>query len=161
MAKYGVTFVNQTTSASSPGKSIAGGAPGATLTRQCEIVEVIATGSGVVAPADLQHSLAALYNTQGAPGTSTAYTPSPFSANAANAAKTVWGVNFSAEPTTQDARTLSPLTYGFNQRGGMRWAVPQGEGIMLVGTAAKNGISFPILSSSAGACDCTVMFWEP
>lgn len=156
MPKYAIMFASQTTSTST--KSILGSYMLTDNTRHGEIVEVIATGSGSAAAADIQHRCDLVGSTFGATGVSTSITPIPFNPNAA-AATGNHGTNYSTETTTLSA--VHPVTFGFNQRGGMRWAVPQGEGFKMAnaGTTEKGAVVTTI-SSAAGNVDATMHFWQ-
>ncbi len=156
MPKYAIMFANQTTSTST--KSVLGGYMLTDNTRHAEIVEVILTGSGSAAAADIQHRGDLVGVTFGATGVSTSITPIPFNPNAA-AATGNWGSNYSTEPTTLSA--VHPVTFGFNQRGGMRWAVPQGEGFKIANAGAtEKGAVVTTISSAAGNVDANLHFWQ-
>jgi hypothetical protein len=157
MPKYSVMFASQTTSTSI--KSVIACYMVTDSTRQAEIVECIWTGSGSVAAADIQHrgSLAGdsfASNT----GVSTTITPVPWNP-AASAAIGNYGVNHSTNPG--GANAVQAVTVGFNQRGGMRWAVPQGEGYKITnaGTTDK-GATMGTISSAAGNVDANLHFWQ-
>ena len=127
-------------------------------TRQGEVVEVIVTGSGSVAAADIQHRADLVGVTFGATGVSTSITPIPFNPSA-SAALGNFGSNYSTEPTTLSA--VHPVTFGFNQRGGMRWAVPQGEGFKIANSGAtEKGCVVTTISSAAGNVDATMHLWQ-
>src|SRR5262245_3139335 len=98
----------------------------ATTNVMCELVDIIMTGDGATAAADIEHECHVAKCTFGAAGTSTLVVAEPMD-DASNAARTVTRVKYSAEPTTIGG--VFPVNFGFNQRGGMRWAVPRGEGI--------------------------------
>ena len=70
-----------------------------------------------------------------------------------------YGTNYSTEPTTLSA--VHPVTFSHNQRGGMRWAVPQGEGFRAAnyGTTEK-GCVVTTISSAAGNEDANMHFWQ-
>lgn len=127
-------------------------------TRQGQIVEVIVTGSGATTPADTAHRATLVGCTFGATGVSTTTTPIPWNPNA-SAAVGNFGSNYSTEPTTYSSQT--PVVFGFNQRGGMRWAVPQGEGFNIAnsGTTEK-GAGVTVVSSAAGVVDGNMHFWQ-
>ena len=156
MPKYSVMFASQTTATST--KSILGAYMLTDSTRQGEIVECIWTGSGSVAAADIQHRGDLAGVTFGATGASTSITPIPWNPSAA-AALGNFGTNYSTEPTALSA--VHPVTVGFNQRGGMRWAVPQGEGFKITnsGTTEKGAVMTTI-SSASGNCDGSLHFWQ-
>ena len=122
-----------------------------------EVVELIMTGSGSTAAADTQHRASAVACTFGATGVSTTLTPEPFNQQAA-AATASCGAAYTTEPTAYSGQPS--LVFGFNQRGGMRWAVPQGEGIKCHNAPADKGIGWRVISPAAGAIDATAHFWE-
>ena len=156
MPKYSIMFASQTTATST--KSILGAYMLTDSTRQGEIVECIWTGSGSVAAADIQHRGDLAGVTFGATGASTSITPIPWNPSAA-AALGNFGTNYSTEPTALSA--VHPVTVGFNQRGGMRWAVPQGEGFKIANSGAtEKGAVMTTISSAAGNCDGTLHFWQ-
>lgn len=123
-----------------------------------EIVEVIMTGSGTAAAADRQHRAQVAMCTFATAGTGTTITSEPFNQKA-NAAKCLSVAEFSAEPTV--VGTVFPILYGFNQRGGMRWAVPQGEGLKIDNANTERGAVFQVLSDAAGEVDGHMHHWEP
>lgn len=156
MPKYAISFASQTTATST--KSILGAYMVTDSTRQAEIVECIWTGSGSVAAADIQHRGTLQGYTFGATGVSTSVTPVPFNPSA-SAALGNYGTNYGTEPTTISG--VIPVMVGFNQRGGMRWAVPQGEGFKIAnsGTTEK-GATMATISSAAGNVDGNLHFWQ-
>ena len=155
MAKYAISFANQTSSTSN--KSILGAYMVTTATCFGEIVEVIVTGSGSAAAADIQSRAQLVGVTFGATGVSTTITPVPF-VTGTTAAVGNYGSNYSTEPTTTS--TVVPVMFGFNQRGGMRWAVPQGEGFKIrADGGTERGATIQTLASAAGNLDATMHFW--
>jgi hypothetical protein len=155
MPKYAISFANQTSSTSN--KSILGAYMLTTATCFGEIVECIVTGSGSAAAADIQSRAQLVGVTFGATGVSTTITPVAF-ANGVTAAVGNYGSNYSTEPTTTSA--VVPVVFGFNQRGGMRWAVPQGEGYkMHADGGTERGATIQTLASAAGNLDASMHFW--
>jgi hypothetical protein len=124
----------------------------------CELVEVTVTGDGSTAAADVQHECHVAKSTIGAAGTSTTVTAEP-SDDASNAARTITKVKYSAEGTT--IGTVFPVNFGFNQRGGMRWAVPRGEGVFAYQPLTNKGLVVCVVSSAVGAVQGFGAFWEP
>ena len=123
-----------------------------------EVVELMMTGSGVTAPADVQHDARGSHSTNATAGTSTAQTPNQFDDR--SAASTATGaVLFTAQPTVLD--TVHDVAFGFNQRGGMRWAVPRGEGVKVNGDDAKLAYRWSVISSTAGKVNGSMHWWEP
>lgn len=157
MPKYSIMFASQTT-ASGATKSILGAYMLTDNTRQAEIVECIWTGSGSVAAVDIQHRGDLCGCTFGATGASSTITPIPWNPSAA-AALGNYGTNYSGEPTSLSP--VHPVTVGFNQRGGMRWAVPQGEGFKIANAGAtEKGAVMTTLSSAIGNVDANMHFWQ-
>jgi hypothetical protein len=127
--------------------------------KRFEVVEVIMTGAGKTAAADIMHQCQAAFlsnATAGTPGAS----PTPEKVDQAGAASALTaGVSYSAEPTAYNTNTF-PL-FGFNQRGGMRWAVPQGEGFKSDGGQSALSFGVRVVSSAAGNVDGNAFWWEP
>lgn len=124
-----------------------------------EIVELGMYGSGTVAPADIQHSATFAYVSAAGAGTGTASppTPEPMHKTSPAASSTVlW--KMTAEPTTY--ATVFPVLFSFNQRGGMRWAVPQGEGLLDSFEQTQMHGGFRVQSSAVGTIDAMLNFWE-
>lgn len=156
MPKYGLAYVLFTTTTST--KTVLGAYMLTDATRNAEIVECIMTGSGATAAADTQHRAALVGCTFGATGVSTTTTPIPFHSSGAAAAGN-YGVNYGTEPTTYEA--VPTVVFGFNQRGGMRWAVPQGEGYKINNSGATDhGAGFTVISAAAGVVDADFHFWQ-
>ncbi len=156
MAKYSTQYVLFTTSTAT--KTILGAYMLTDNTRQGQIVEVILTGSGATTPADTAHRCDLVGCTFGATGVSTSITPIPWNPSA-NAALGNYGANYTTEPTSYSA--VHPVTFGFNQRGGMRWAVPQGEGFNIANAGAtEKGAGVTVISSAAGVVDGNWHFWQ-
>jgi len=154
MGKYAVEAKDHTTSTALLGAVGLIAAAG----ERAEIVEMIMTGSGVTAAADTQHDARGAHMTQGAAGTATSATPTKF--NLASAASTLTAkVLYTVQPTVID--TVHEVSFGFNQRGGMRWAVPKGEGIEINGDETKLAYIWEAISSAAGKVTANVQWWEP
>lgn len=155
MPKYGVYFDDHTTSTSNTtAVLIYANATG----ERGEIIELIMTGSGITVAADTQHRALVLRQDCGSTGTMTAVTAVKFHDKSA-AATLLSQIEATAEPTTYVAD--SALLWGFNQRGGMRWAVPQGEGVYLQNADTNDAVGFLVRSSAAGKVDGSVNWWEP
>ena len=122
-----------------------------------EVVEVVMTGSGTTAAADTQTRCNGSFLTFGATGVSTTATPEPFH-QGARASQFIAGHTFTTEPTAYSAQPT--ILFGFNQRGGMRWAVPQGEGAHLVGGFDDEGFGVRAIAVAAGAADGHMHWWE-
>jgi hypothetical protein len=156
VAKFGV-FFNAFATAATAKTAVALNANAAG--EHGELVEAVMTGSGTAASADRQHRAQiapCTFATAGTPVSSP--TPEPFD-QYANAAKVLAGIEFSAEPTV--VGSVFPVLFGFNQRGGMRWAVPRGEGIHFDNAPTNKGLVLQVLSDAAGEVDGCVHWWEP
>lgn len=154
MPKYGITTNDFTTAtAILTALGMFANATG----EQAEIVELIMTGSGSSSAADTQHRATANTCTFGATGVSTSLTPEPF-LDGSLAANLTCGAAYGTEPTTYSSQPV--MVFGFNQRGGMRWAVPQGEGIRINNAFTEKGIGWRVTSSAVGKIDATAHFWE-
>ena len=156
MGKYGVDFSNFTTPTTTPDTALA---IVAATGEESEIIELLMTGSGVAAAADRQHTAGVQFydgTTAGTAGSSP--TPELFDQRS-NAADMTASIEFTAEPTNINAVKI--LAFGFNQRGGMRWAVPRGEGIKVRGDDTEDNLSFNVVSDAAGAVDGCCHFHEP
>ena len=124
---------------------------------EAEIVELIMSGSGSSAAADTQHSARGAKSTNAGAGTSTGATAQKF--NEASAAATMaTTILYTVQPSVID--TVHEVLFGFNQRGGMRWAVPQGEGIKVRGDETKLSYVWEVISSAAGKVDANAHWWE-
>ncbi len=154
MGKYGMDAKDHVTATSLLGAiGLVAGAG-----ERAEIVEMIMTGSGVTAAADTQHSARGARMTQAGAGTKTDTTPAKH--NEASAAATLLAaILYTAQPTVID--TVHEVLFGFNQRGGMRWAVPKGEGIEVNGDETKLAYIWEVISSAAGKVDANTQWWEP
>ncbi len=147
MGKYGVGFnAFATTTAAKTAIGLHANAAG----ENAEVVELLMSGSGSVTAADIQHRAQLAGCTFGAAGTGTVTTAEPFD-DSANAGRILATIEFSAEPTT--VGTVFPILWGFNQRGGMRWGVPRGEGKLFHNANTQKGIVFQVLSSAVGEVD--------
>lgn len=155
MSKYGIHFSAYATTTSA--KTAASLVPAATNVL-CQLVDVIMTGDGVTAAADVEHECHVAKSTIGAAGTSTTITAEPMD-DAANAARTITKVKYSAEGTT--VGSVFPVAFSFNQRGGMRWAVPNGEGVTVYQPLTNKGLVVQVVSSAVGTVMGSAMFYEP
>lgn len=123
-----------------------------------EVVELIMTGGGVVAAADTQHTAMAARMDGNAAGTKTDQTPEQFE-EASAVATLLASTLYTAVPTNVELVYL--VNFGFNQRGGMRWAVPKGEGININGDETELALAWQVESSVAGRVDANAHWWEP
>lgn len=153
MAKYGATFVAFATTTGLTTALLLSSA----ANKKGELVEARMTGSGSTAPADIQHR-ATFNNKDGAgAGTFTAVTPALFDAMS-NAAGCTIGVAASAEPTTYG---VALWLAGFNQRGGVVFGVPQGEGFKVDNQPTNKHLGLRVISSAIGAIDGMANWIEP
>lgn len=158
MPKYALQYVSYTTSTSK--RSAIGQYLLTDITHASEVVEIIVTGAGSVAAADIQHEAELNGFTSGGTGASTTFTAGKFNFNAP-AALGNHGCNYTTEPTTiTTANSGHPVSFGFNQRGGMRWAVPQGEGVKYSFSGTEKLWTVSILSSAAGTVTANAHFWQ-
>ena len=122
-----------------------------------ECVEINMFGGGQTAAADTQHEAQVGFLSNGGTGTvGSSPTPEPME-QGSNASDLTAGVNYSAEPTTYG--TVIPL-FTFNQRGGMRWAVPRTEGFKTNGAATNLSFGTRVDSQVAGVVSGNLMWWE-
>jgi hypothetical protein len=124
-----------------------------------ECVEAIMTGSNAAA-ADIQHraTLTRSDATVIAAG-GTAATPEPFNPKSAASGMTVQEGTLNTEPTVKGVPNVA---FGFNQRGGMRWAVPRGEGVFFANEDANDEtLNLTVDSSAVGGIDGNIHWWEP
>ena len=158
MPKYAIQYVSYTTSTSK--RSPLGQYLLTDVTHASEVIEVICTGAGSVAAADIQHECELNGFTSGGTGTATAFTAAKFNfAGAASLGNAF--VNYTAEPTTITAANSGhPVSFGFNQRGGMRLAVPQGEGVKYSFSGTEKLWTVSVLSSAAGTVNTNVHYWQ-
>ena len=83
-------------------------------------------------------------------------TPEPMSKDAVASALTA-GTAYSAESTTFVTNVFQ--LFSFNQRGGMRWAVPVNEGFR-PDPVTNFSFAWRVISSTAGAIDGNALWWE-
>lgn len=115
------------------------------------------TGSSAAA-ADRQHRATLVYHTSATDAAGTSVTPEPFN-QGAQAAHGTWVRNATTEGAAKDS--TFPVIFGFNQRGGMRWAVPRGEGVFVENGQTTPAIAWQVMSDAAGEIDADVHFWNP
>lgn len=155
MGKYSVdarNFLTPTTPADTAISITMGAA------ERAEIVELIMTGAGETAAADTQHTALGVFcdfSTAGTPGSSP--TPELLTQGTAVAGAEA-DTAYTAEPT--NLNTVAAVTFGFNQRGGMRWAVPRGEGVVSQGGLTEDGFCWQVVSIAAGRVDAMMHWWE-
>jgi hypothetical protein len=154
MARFSLTFPGFSTSTSY--KTVITADADATG-EEFEVQELIMTGAGATAPADTAHRAALQRLDATGAGTGTAQTPARFDPLMGGASLLAGTVNYTSEPTTYQA--VEVVLFGFNQRGGMRWAVPKGQGIKVSNTTGGRKAGVRVISSAAGTVDTTLV-WE-
>ena len=122
-----------------------------------EVIECLMTGSGLTAAADTQHTAQLQFSDGTGNGTGTAQTPQPLNQGSAVSEVTVT-VEHTAEPSTISA--VAAVLFGFNQRGGMRWAVPRGEGVFFDNSETNEDLIWTVVAVAAGKIDAMVHWWE-
>ena len=123
-----------------------------------ELVEAIMTGSGTSTANDFPHTASLQGSTLNTAGTGTAFTADVLRGGAQASLMSVL-INYTAEPAANSGNER--VQFGFNQRGGMRYAVPQGEGINIHNADTVKALLFFVQAQTAGAVDATVHYWEP
>ncbi len=122
-----------------------------------ELLEVMMTGSGTAATSDAQHRATVAKCTFATAGTGTVVTAEPLD-DFANASRILATRSFSAEPTTVGATPA--VVFGFNQRGGMRWAQLRGDGITMYNANTNKGVVVQVQSNTAGEVDGHAHWYE-
>ena len=123
-----------------------------------EFVELTMTGTGQAAVADTPHTARFVRCSAGSVGTAgAAQTPEPFEGTRASLSSC--SIEYSNEPTTK--ATVYPVHFGFNSRGGLRWSVPKGEGVVCRGSDTNIKGIWEVIAQAAGAIDANVHFYEP
>ena len=125
---------------------------------QFELVEAIMTGSGTDAAADSPHTGHLIGSTMNTAGTGTAFTADVLRGGAQASLMSVL-IDYTVEPAANSGNER--VQFGFNQRGGMRHAVPQGEGVIIHNADTVKGLLFQTVAQTAGFVDATVHYWEP
>ncbi len=154
MPKFGAGISDLTTATSVDGAIAWTTAAG----ERGEFIELIGTGSGVTAAADTQHRATFDFSDGGTLAIGTGQTPMKFNQNSA-VAKLETEVTITTEQAT--IQTPPAVDFSFNQRGGMRWAVPRGEGVFLEFDNANEDASFRVISSAIGKVSMSAHWWEP
>jgi len=133
-----------------------------TITKaRAEIIEVLGNGSGTTAPADVQHSNLLEFSTGTVQMAGAAATPAKFDQNSAVSIFTSSEIDLVATTEPETLQTPGPVTLGYNQRGGLRWAVPRGEGVILTfDTPTNEDMALSTDSNAAGNVDLEIHWWE-
>lgn len=154
MAKFWIGFSEYTTSTAAKTIMKVIGASA----KAFEAVEVSVYGGGQTAAADTQHEIQLGFLSNAGAGTAGASpTPEKVTQYGPVSGLTA-GTAYSAEPTTYNTNVF-PL-FAFNQRGGMRWAVPQGEGFRTSGADTALSLGVRVDSSAAGVVSGNMFWWE-
>lgn len=153
MSKYGGHVASLTTTTSVITAMMVWGVSN----KRAEVVEAFMTGAGLVAAADVQHQASMCMASTTLVGVGTTTTPEQFSQGSAVATSCLT-TTFTNEPTTYDA--VFPVAFGFNTRGGQRWAVPQGEGIRVDSGATQNRLGWRARGQAAASIDASMNWWE-
>lgn len=156
MPKYGAHTANMTSPITTADTVLAVTANAAG--EEGEVVYLSMTGSGTATAADRQHRALLFQNASDVPGVSTAITPVAFHQGSAVAEMECSGT-FTTEPSALG--TVALVAFGFNQRGGMPWGVPQGEGVYVRNNQTNQGVVWAVVSDAAGAVDANLHWWEP
>jgi len=123
-----------------------------------EFVELLMTGSGVTAAADTMHRATFDFSDGGTLAIGTGQTPMLVSGQNGAASAIETEVTITTEQAT--IQTPPAVDFSFNQRGGMRWAVPRGEGVVLMFDHANEDASFRVISSAIGKVSSMAHWWE-
>ena len=155
MGKYICSFSNFTTSTSNKTAAKLIGRTGTVY----EVVEVFMYGAGTATAVDVQHQVNAGFLTNGGLGSAgvSNIIPERFNQQGQSALMSA-ATGFTVEPTTYNTSVFQ--LFSFNQRGGMRWAVPRGEGFMTGDGATALSFGVRVQSASAGNVDGGVHYWE-
>jgi len=154
VAKFSISYTGfaTTTSAKTAAKVIGASA------KQFEVVEIGMYGDGRTTPADSQHEAQFAFLSNAGAGTAGA-SPTPEKASqGSNVSGVTAGTSYSAEPTTYATNILT--LFAFNQRGGMRWAVPANEGFRTDGSQTNLSAGVRVISSVAGVVAGNVLWVE-
>lgn len=123
-----------------------------------EICEIGVYGGGQTAAADTQHEIQFGFLSNAGAGTAGA-SPTPEKvAQYGPVSGLTAGTAYTAEPTTY-ASNVFPI-FAFNQRSGMRWAVPRGDGFMASGADTNLSAGVRVDSSAAGKISGNMHWWE-
>jgi hypothetical protein len=159
MGKYAMSWFNHVTSTS----PTTAGFLAMNTGQVCEVVEFVMTGSAGAGAADTMHTAFLAFFDVTTTGTATSYTPQPLDNLSQAFPMLTAATHCTAEPTAFDSDTVENVVqFGFNQRGGMRWAVPLGEGVVVRGDDTDDdGIAARVDSQVAGAVDGMIHMHAP
>ena len=123
--------------------------------RQFEVNWVFMGGAAPVAPGDFQCQVQAGWISNAGIGTPGSVTvPIKLDYTAAAAAHSC-GIAYTAEPTAYDSY-VAPF-FSFNQRGGMVWQMPEGDGF-ISDPASAYGLGFRTIANTSAALDASAQF---
>ena len=123
--------------------------------RQFEVNWLFMGGAAAVAPGDFQCQVQAGWisnATIGTPGSVTVPIKLDYTGGVATHS---CGIAYTAEPTAYDAYVV-PF-FSFNQRGGMVWQMPEGDGF-ISDPASAYGLGFRTIANTSAALDASVQF---
>lgn len=132
--------------------------------RRAECVELLMTGSGQAAVADVPVAASAAYCSTTVTGVSTNGASAPGVAEKMDGqgAATIGScisTAFTTEPTSY--ASSFPVYFGFNTRGGNKFSVPQGEGLKVDSGATNNRLGWRAQAqSSTPGIDAEMQAWE-
>ena len=126
--------------------------------RMFEVVDIGVFGSGIAAAADVQHQAQVGFLSNAGAGTAGSNPTPELMEHGSAVSGLTTGIAYTAEPTTY-ATNIFPL-FSFNQRGGMRWAVPKGEGFKTQGSNTNLSFGVRVDSSAAGNVDGNMQWHE-
>jgi len=133
-----------------------------TITKaRAEIIEVKGNGGGTTAPKDAQHTNLLEFSTGTVQMIGAAATPAKFDQNSAVSVFTSTEIDLIATTEPETLQTPGPVSLGYNQRGGLRWAVPRGEGVVLTfDTPTNEDMALSTDSDTTGNVDLEIHWWE-
>lgn len=124
--------------------------------RQFEVNWVFMGGAAAVAPGDFQCQAQVGWVSNATIGTpSSVAVPITLDYTNRNASPNSCGIAYTAEPTAYDAYVV-PF-FSFNQRGGMIWQMPKGEGF-ISDPASAYGLGLRTIANTSAAIDGSVQF---
>ena len=123
-----------------------------------EVVWIYLGGAATVAPQDFAYQAQVGWVSNATIGTPSSV-PVPIELNYSGPTSVLsCGIAYTAEPTTYDAYVV-PL-FGHNNRGGMLFQVPRGEGF-ITGAASAMGLGVRTICNTSGNMDGSLMYHEP
>lgn len=124
-----------------------------------EVVWIYTGGAPAIAPQDFAYQAQVGWVSNATIGTPSSVTiPIKVNGYAGPSSVISCGIGYTAEPTTYDAFVV-PL-FGHNNRGGMLFQVPRGEGFQ-TDPASAMGFGVRTICNTAGNMDGSLMYHEP